>query len=177
MSQELYHYGVKGMKWGIRRYQNEDGTYTKRGLERYRKAEQDYDNAVSKQRSVKESLKSGSATKSEYREARADVKSKKQSLEKSYKNLKYDKRADQGKELYRSGKTISGNTLRNIYVQGLILVGSKALESGVFSKYMDQKAATIASSAVAAGATIANAAFQVKTVSDNKKLRAYYAHR
>lgn len=31
----LMHYGVKGMKWGIRRYQNEDGTLTKAGKERY----------------------------------------------------------------------------------------------------------------------------------------------
>lgn len=32
---ELYHHGVKGMKWGIRRYQNEDGSYTKAGRKRY----------------------------------------------------------------------------------------------------------------------------------------------
>ena len=32
----LAHYGVKGMKWGVRRYQNYDGSYTKKGLERYK---------------------------------------------------------------------------------------------------------------------------------------------
>ena len=30
-SSELYHHGVKGMKWGVRRYQNEDGTFTAKG--------------------------------------------------------------------------------------------------------------------------------------------------
>ena len=32
---ELYHYGVKGMKWGIRRYQNDDGSLTNMGKIRY----------------------------------------------------------------------------------------------------------------------------------------------
>lgn len=31
---ELYHYGIKGQKWGVRRYQNEDGSYTREGLKR-----------------------------------------------------------------------------------------------------------------------------------------------
>ena len=32
---ELYHHGIKGQKWGIRRYQNEDGSLTPIGKKRY----------------------------------------------------------------------------------------------------------------------------------------------
>ena len=32
---ELYHYGVKGMKWGVRRYQNADGSLTPAGKKKY----------------------------------------------------------------------------------------------------------------------------------------------
>lgn len=31
----LYHHGIKGMKWGVRRYQNSDGTLTNAGKKRY----------------------------------------------------------------------------------------------------------------------------------------------
>lgn len=35
----LIHYGVKGMKWGVRRYKNKDGTLTEAGkkLNMYRR--------------------------------------------------------------------------------------------------------------------------------------------
>lgn len=41
---ELYHYGVKGMKWGVRRYQNADGSLTEAGKKRIKEQIGKYDN-------------------------------------------------------------------------------------------------------------------------------------
>lgn len=45
MENELYHWGKKGMKWGVRRYQNKDGSLTAAGRARYARdaREKEYD--------------------------------------------------------------------------------------------------------------------------------------
>lgn len=37
LNNELYHHGIKNMKWGIRRFQNKDGSLTPAGKKRYDK--------------------------------------------------------------------------------------------------------------------------------------------
>ena len=45
MNEDIYHWGIKGQKWGVRRYQNKDGSLTPAGKQRY---SQDYIDAHSK---------------------------------------------------------------------------------------------------------------------------------
>ena len=74
MSSELQHWGIKGQKWGVRRYQNSDGSLTPAGIKRYRdeagdierrlntnKREMtadDYQNAIKKTKTVGEGIDS-----------------------------------------------------------------------------------------------------------------------
>lgn len=175
-NEELAHHGVKGMKWGVRRYQNYDGSYTKKGLARYNKAETDYNNAKEQYKKTKTAYKGGSVTKQEYKSSKQSVKKAKTELNTAYDRLKTDKLADEGKKLYKQGKTITDNNRKNAIAQVAVVVGSKVVSNIISSNTGDMKLAAVSASTLAIGGTAVNAMMAYKTMSNNKKLRAYYAH-
>ena len=166
-SDELYHYGVKGMKWGVRRYQNYDGSYTQKGLERFRKSEAKYDSAKSQYDSAKSSGdKAGAKT------AKRSMRSAKREMNRDYKQLKLDKRADEGKELYKQGMTISENNQKLRYAEIAAYVGGTIAANAVAkatNNYNMGVATLMTAAAVEAG-------YEIVTRNRNKKLRAYYSH-
>lgn len=99
----------------------------------------------------------------------------KRQLNSSYDKLKTDYRADQGKKLYAKGKTISDNNKILRYSQTATTVGSVLINAYLKSKG-DIQMANIAGATVFAGGTAINAILYAKNYSENKKLRAYYAH-
>ena len=93
MDNELYHYGVLGMRWGIRRYQKRDGTLTNSGKKRY-------DKEMNKLKDEEKKIKNQKRTK-----AKIDkLEAKRKSIEELKKSS--DKKKDD------SVKTLSDDELR-----------------------------------------------------------------
>ena len=179
---ELYHYGVKGMKWGVRRYRNYDGSYTRAGVKRFDDSLAKYEKADKR---YKEAKRSGSKT--ELTNSKLARKQAKQKLVKDYKHLKQDKLGDQGKMLYASGKTITGN---DAVTSMLTQVGSLSLsvagfnaKTGAVTQAARQVIGNVGHTQLnqiligVGGASLAVAgAKRVVDERQNKRLRAYYGH-
>lgn len=198
MDDELYHHGVKGMKWGVRRYRNYDGSYTQAGVKRFDKSLGDYEKADARYKYAKKAYKATkkngsyhdpdrnadiSVSKAVVTNSKIARKAAKRKLEKDYRHLKQDKLGDQGKELYARGKTITGNNqIRNT----LAAIGSLSFSALAYSKnggttgirQIDSNKATINKMLAAVGAA-SYAGAGIKGATDayqNKRLRAYYGH-
>lgn len=102
---ELQHHGVKGMRWGVRRYQNYDGTLTAKGearLEKYRSKEM----GILIKRSNKE--------KSDYDKRVTKLKDKVQKEDNDKKKEKLNKKIEQAKASYKAGKAITDSEIKAI---------------------------------------------------------------
>ena len=77
---ELYHHGIKGQRWGVRRYQNQDGTLNAAGIKRLWKMEnrkQKYQKLLDRNRSELSSREKSLLEASEnYRQAKGRAKVK-----------------------------------------------------------------------------------------------------
>lgn len=167
----LEHHGIKGMKWGIRRFQNEDGSYTQAGLKRYRYDENNYNEARNKYIAAKAAYKSGEGTEAEYRKSRADMKAAKKQLSRAYDQVKKDSKADKGKRLYESGQRITSNVIgENVKQLAVALIGNVAAHKlRELGRNGSANALCIAGNAFLAGSYI-------KTKVKNRRIAAYYSH-
>lgn len=96
-SDELQHWGIKGMKWGVRRYQNKDGSLTAAGRKKY--SESDGSGGAPKKKVSRKVRKQREAALKKAREAKAAKKAEEKSIEEQRKELL---NSSDAKELYRN---------------------------------------------------------------------------
>ena len=129
---ELLHYGVKGMKWGVRRYQNYDGTRIYSSVSGSKKRPVsgiNYRQATKSKRAIKRSLKYLERQRTQNLADANTANKKADSLSKAGNVSKAQEYASRGKAHLENVKEIDNviqNTMNAASERGYTVVGRKA---------------------------------------------------
>lgn len=96
----LYHHGIKGQKWGVRRFQNEDGSYTQLGKARYASSKESSRAARGYLKEDRRNYKAGKISKQDYETDKVIAKQIFKNTREDRKDIRYAKAADAGRAAY-----------------------------------------------------------------------------